>query len=66
MSNSLLGFLRGLGYSLLYALLVFIATNIGASGLVSLTVSALITAGCAALEHYLTTVDPDLGTIAPQ
>ena len=54
MSNAQLGFVRGLGYSLLAAVCAYVVSNLGASGILPTAVSALIVAVAGAVEHSIT------------
>ena len=58
MSQSLIGFLRGLAYVVVFAILDYVTTHIAGSGLVSNSVAGLITGVIASFEHSLN--DPTL------
>jgi hypothetical protein len=53
MSQSAIGFLRGIGYVVVFAVLDYVSTHLVGSGLVSNGVAGLITGAIASLEHFL-------------
>lgn len=58
MPESLKGFLRGLGYAVVFAIFDFVSKNLGTSGLVTPTIAGLVTGVIGAFEHYLN--DPSM------
>lgn len=53
MNQKLLGFIRGIGYPVLFLILSYVVSNLGASGLVDTGTATLITGVVAILEHSL-------------
>jgi hypothetical protein len=53
MSQSLIGFLRGIIYVVVFAALDYVSTHIAGSGLVSGGLATLITGVIASFEHFL-------------
>jgi hypothetical protein len=54
-SPAAIGFLRGLGYSVLAGIVSYVANNLGATGIFDPAVTGLVVAIAAAIEHQLTT-----------
>lgn len=53
-NTALVGFLRGAGVAILFAICQYIATHIGDSGLVSDTIAGVISSAALAMEHVFT------------
>jgi tetrahydromethanopterin S-methyltransferase subunit F len=53
MSEKLKGFLRGIGYAVVFAILDYVSTHIAGSGLVSTGIAGIITGVVGSLEHFL-------------
>jgi hypothetical protein len=62
MSQSLIGFLRGIAYVVIFAVLDYISTHLAGSGLVSGGVATLVTGLIASLEHFLN--DPNIPAVS--
>jgi hypothetical protein len=53
MSQSAIGFLRGIAYVVVFAILDYVSTHLVGSGLVSNGVAGIITGLIASFEHFL-------------